>query len=176
MKAEDLMDMATLSGSAIATAITAYFWLVRSRREAPDLRFYMVAPLDGNQSGGREGNRLDCHVLARSVVANYSMLPDTLIAIRVWLLLATGEWVEARLAGGERSPFPVNLAAMHSALVNLEMTFTGSGDLTGSSSVSRRDASLAHLSTPARIRVEMQGLSNTPHVVEVTAQRPTSAA
>jgi hypothetical protein len=173
MTTEQLINFASLMGSGFATILTAYFWLVRSQRERPDLRFFLAAPLDANLSRARSGadGRVDCGVFVKCVVANYSMLPDTLIKVRAKLLGRDGQWITCHVSTEEHTSLPINVPGMHSTLMQLILQFEAPGELSGSTTASRRETALDQLASPPRIQVELWGLSDKAHTHEAEASR-----
>jgi hypothetical protein len=78
-----MMPIASMIGSALTAAWTGYFWLVRVKRERPDLRAYLAdhemflahSTVDQRHVGLKMG----------LIVANYSSLPNALLGVRLWV-------------------------------------------------------------------------------------------
>ena len=84
------MTWMSLAGSVFSTACTAYFWLVRSRRERPNLASHLLEH-EFFLGQGRVETRTIGFQLA-VVLANNSILPNAVIGARVWLRTADGNW------------------------------------------------------------------------------------
>jgi len=118
----DTGALVSLVLSVIANISTFYFWLVKARKERPDLKAAAVAPFDAVLEGGRRAFLLrkfeqgtwknDCgdlegayyyYLLIKGVAANHSALPNTVTGFRAWLKTrearAVGQWGFDQRAG-----------------------------------------------------------------------------
>jgi hypothetical protein len=169
----DAMTMLSLSGSVFSTAWTAYFWLVRVRRERPALKPYLVGReiFYGVQ---RPPNR-QLGIKLSLVVANYSLLPNALLGARVWLRRGDGGWQPVQNpAFDARTPLPFNLSPAQTALlgVNGTLWFPIDDQL--------EDGGLPaylrhHLGESREIKVELLGLNGKPHTSVLTEPAAGSA-
>src|SRR4051812_42616187 len=72
-----MMPIASMVGSALTAAWTAYFWLVRVKRERPDLRVYLA---DQEMFLAHStGDQRHVGIKLGLIVANYSALPNALL-------------------------------------------------------------------------------------------------
>jgi len=113
-----LMSSVSLAGSVATAAATAYFWVVRARRERPNLRIYSADRATEINLGVYRGETRGLLFRTSVIVANYSSLPNAVIAAEVALKLSDGDWEDAaapRVAG-----LPVNVPSMTTVRLDLE--------------------------------------------------------
>jgi hypothetical protein len=169
----DMMTMLSLSGSAFSTAWTAYFWLVRVRRERPALKPYLV----GREMFYGVQRPPDRHIGIKLslVVANYSLLPNALLGVRVWLRRRDNGWQPVHHPVFDaRTPLPFNLPPAQTALlcVNGTLSFPIDEALEegGLPAYMRH-----HIGETREIKVELRGLGYKAHTV-VLVDPPAGAA
>src|SRR6516225_3303042 len=77
MEKTTMMPVLSMIGSALTALWTAYFWLVRVKRERPDLRPYIA---DQEMFlGNTVGETRQVGLKLGLIVANYSSLPNALL-------------------------------------------------------------------------------------------------
>src|SRR5947209_20538109 len=105
------MPILSMVGTALSFAWTAYFWLVRVKRERPDLRPYLA-----DQEfflGSTAGDTRQVGVKLGLVIANYSSLPNALPGVRLWLRQTARKRLEIEnVSFDAKTPMPFNVPAM----------------------------------------------------------------
>jgi hypothetical protein len=167
---ESYLTVASFAGSIFSTLATAYFWLVRMRRERPFLRPHLI---------DKEFFLGLCRDQVRQVglkvgliVANYSVLPNAILAARLWIRLRDG-WQEiGRLAFDKETPQPFNVPPLQTVLLRL----SGTLPLPYQDSLEEGHKTLAnylscYLAQPLELKVELQRLNeqSDTHVLTVPA-------
>ncbi len=165
----DAMSAFSMAGSAFSTVATGYFWLVRSRRERPNLRPH-VADRDFYLGSGTAESR-QIGLKLGLIVANYSLLPNALLGVGVAVHQADCSWQPMqRVTFDAATPLPFNIPSMQTVLlrVNGYLSFPTVAELeTGSKTLA---AYLGHyLAEPKRFQVELRSLNNIRQVHVVTA-------
>jgi hypothetical protein len=163
------MPITSLIGSALTFAWTCYFWLVRVKRERPDLRPYFA---DHEMFlGTSTGETRQVGVKLGLVVANYSSLPNAVLGVRLWLRRRDGEWLAVEnLSYAPDTPMPFNVPAMQTVVVRLvgRVAFPYADDLEGTPQT-LADYLEKHLAGPREFGVEVRGLGNFLATAELTA-------
>jgi hypothetical protein len=153
-----MMPIASMVGSALTAAWTGYFWLVRIKRERPDLRPYLA---DQEQFLAHStGEHRHVGIKLGLIVANYSSLPNALLGVRLWLRGRDGGWLEVdNVTFDAKTPLPFNVPAMQTVLVRVagRVAFPTDDDFEGTPTVlaSYLDR---HLAARREIGVELRGL------------------
>jgi hypothetical protein len=113
-----MMPLASMIGSALTALWTAYFWLVRVKRERPDLRPYLA---DQEMFLAHStGDHRHVGVKLGLIVANYSALPNALLGVRLWLRQRDRGWLEVEnVTFDAKTPLPFNVPAMQTVLVRV---------------------------------------------------------
>lgn len=162
----DMMSMTSLAGSVFSTACTAYFWLVKVRREQPLLRSQLADREIFLGNGGTEVRQIGLKV--GLIVANYSLLPNALLGARLWIKQRDGHWQETQnLSFDKQTPLPFNLPTLQTVLLRLNGTvsFPTSAALeeAGTSNKILTAYTEHYLAEPRELRVELQGLNDRKH-------------
>lgn len=110
MSVGEIISIALSVGTAL---VTVYFWLVRANRERPNLKTHLVAPFDTFFDSSARAYRLrnfekwpfkgtpwdqpdhNCffyYIMARAVVANLSLEPNTVTGVRAFIKARDGSW------------------------------------------------------------------------------------
>jgi hypothetical protein len=119
---ESYLSLAGFAGSVFSTLATAYFWLVRVRRERPCLTPHLV-DREFFLGLGRNGVR-QLGVKVGVLVANYSVLPNAILGARLWLRVRDG-WLEVEhLALDKQTPQPFNVPPLQTVLLRLNGTLS----------------------------------------------------
>ena len=109
-------------GSAVSMLTTAYFWFVRMRQERPCLKPYL-ADKEFFLGDGRNDKR-QIGVKVGVIVANYSVLPNAILAARAWVRVKDG-WQEVeKLTFDKQTPQPFNVPPLQTVLLRLAGTLT----------------------------------------------------
>jgi hypothetical protein len=164
----DALSAFSMAGSAFSTVATGYFWLVRTRREKPNLRPH-VADRDFYLGSGTAETR-QIGLKLGLIVANYSLLPNALLGVSVAVQTADYSWQPMqRLTFDAATPLPFNVPSMQTVLLRLNgyLTFPSKPELeAGSKTLS---AYVEHyLAEPKRFQVEVRSLNNVRQVEVVT--------
>jgi hypothetical protein len=153
-----MMPLASMIGSALTALWTAYFWLVRVKRERPDLR----AHLADHETFLAHSTGENRHVGVKFglIVANYSALPNALLGVRLWLRQKDRGWLEVEnVSFDAQTPLPFNVPAMQTVLVRVagRVGFPTEDDFEGTPAVvaSYLDR---YLAGRREIGVELRGL------------------
>jgi hypothetical protein len=152
------MTWMSLAGSVFSTACTAYFWLVRARRERPNLTSHLLEHEFFLGQGRAEARTIGFKLAV--VLANNSILPNAVIGARVWLRLADGNWESIDgLTTDQRTPLPLNLPPQQTGILRLagRVTFPTNAELEGERNIA--EAYTARLlKQPLEIEFETLGL------------------
>jgi hypothetical protein len=152
----EIMSMASMAGSAFSTVATAYFWLVRARREKPQLRSYLV---NRELFYGLQ-RPPDRHIGLKLgiVVANYSLLPNALLGVDLWFKGRNVAWLAVHnTTFDKQTPLPFNVPSMNTVLLCVNGTLPLPIDN------QLEDGGLPaylghHLAEPREIKVQLRGL------------------
>jgi hypothetical protein len=172
------MDMQTtltsvsLAGATFSTATTIYYWFVKVRGERPKLSCELT---DRELFLGamREHER-QVGLKLGLVVANGSVLPNSVLGVRLWVKRREGDWQEAeKVAIDKATARPINVPAMQTAYVQVNGTLTfpltdelEQGSKTLGAYVER------FLTNPREIKVELKGLNGRTFTSVVTYETP----
>lgn len=115
-----LMSTVSLVGSAASAAATAYFWAVRVRRERPSLKIYCADRSTEINLGVYRGETRGLEFRTGVIVANYSSLPNAVIAAEIGLKRRDGSWEEVPSA--RTNGLPLNVPSM--TTVRLEIAWS----------------------------------------------------
>jgi hypothetical protein len=155
-----MMPIASMIGSALTAAWTAYFWLVRVKRERPNLRPYLA---DQEQFLAHStGEHRHVGIKLGLIVANYSSLPNALLGVRLWLRQRDRGWLEVEnVAFDAKTPLPFNVPAMQTVLVRVagRVAFPTIEEIEGTPTV-LNDYLDRNLAAKRQIGVELRGLGD----------------
>ena len=119
----DALTMHISFGVSVVTALfTFYFWLIKARRERPCLKIYQADPQLGGfaQSSCTDPVKLVFEV--KSVVANYSSLPNALLGVEAKVKMRDGSWQDAETRLDPKTPLPINIPAMQTMRLDVSLT------------------------------------------------------
>jgi hypothetical protein len=161
------MPVFSMIGSALTAAWTAYFWVVRVKRERPDLRPHLA---DHEVFlGNTVGEARQVGIKLGLVVANYSSLPNALLGVRLWIRKRDGGWLPIEsVTFDAKTPLPFNVPAMQTVLVRImgRVAFPTADDIEGTPTT-LADYLNRHAATPREIGVELRGLGDHIATAEV---------
>ncbi len=161
------MPIFSMIGSALTAAWTAYFWLVRVKRERPDLRSYIA---DQEMFlGNTIGETRQVGLKLGLIVANYSSLPNSLLGVRLWLRQQDGGWLPVEsLTFDVKTPLPFNVSAMQTVLVRIagRVAFPTADEIEGTPAT-LADYLDRHIAAPRVIGIELRGLGDYIATAEV---------
>jgi len=106
-------------GSAMATF---FFWLVKAKNEQPNLRIYNAAPQFAGYAASSCGETIKLVFDVKAVVANYSSMPNAVLAADGWVKLKEGQWHDAEVRLDAKTPLPLNLAPLQTVRLDLSLT------------------------------------------------------
>jgi len=110
-------------GISITTAlITFYFWVVKARREQPRLRIYQAEPQLGGHAQSSCADPVKLVFEVKSVVANYSTLPNAVLGVLAAVKMRDGSWQEAETRLDPKTPLPLNIPPMQTLRLDLALT------------------------------------------------------
>ncbi|MBL8793392.1 MAG: hypothetical protein JNM56_05790 [Planctomycetia bacterium] len=172
----ELMSAASFAGSAFSTIATGYFWMVRARRERPDLRAHLVEREIFLSSGRAETRHLG--VKLGIIVANYSLLPNALLGVKLYFKQRDHSWQELQnVRFDQATPLPFNIPTMQTVLLRVNGTLVfptnkqfeedNGGNILGGYVD-------YHLADPREIRCELRHLNGKP-CREVMSYSPKAA-
>jgi hypothetical protein len=154
------MPVLSMIGTVLSFAWTAYFWLIRVKRERPDLRPYIA-----DQEwflGSTVGPTRQIGVKLGVIVANYSSLPNALLSIRLWLRQREGRWLAVEgVSFDPKTPLPFNVPAMQTVLVRVtgRVAFPTTDAIEGDSTTLSKYLE-RYAAQPRQIGVELRGLGD----------------
>jgi len=119
---EDYLSYAGAAGSAVSMATTLYFWLVRMRKEKACLKPYL-ADTEFFLGNSRDGVR-QIGLKLGIIVANYSVLPNSILGVRMWVRLQEGWQLVGILTFDKQTPQPFNIPSLQTVLLRLNGTLT----------------------------------------------------
>jgi hypothetical protein len=155
----DTMSMFSMAGSAFSTLATGYFWLVRNRREKPNLRAYLADREFYLGRGGADNRQIGCKL--GLIVANYSILPNSLLGVTLAVKRKDGGWQTVQgMTFDAQTPLPFNIPPMQTVLlrVNGYLSFPNMAESGTSTGILARY--VEQLAEPLQYRVELRGLNN----------------
>jgi hypothetical protein len=115
-----MMSTISMIGSAASMAATAYIWITRFRRERPNLRIYPSDQTAEVTLGPYRGDLRSVQFRTVAVVANYSSLPNAVLAAELAMKRRDGDWNE--IACPCAAGLPLNVPPMMT--VRLELTWS----------------------------------------------------
>ena len=116
---DPIFGLVSFGMSICTTLATFYFWFVRANQERPQVKTYNVEPAFGGYAHSSCGDPIKLIFEAKTVVANYSALPNSLIGVRSWVKMREGNWQEAETTVDPKNPLPLNLPSRQTVRVNL---------------------------------------------------------
>ncbi|MCI0458057.1 MAG: hypothetical protein L0Z62_13920 [Gemmataceae bacterium] len=155
-----MVALASLMGAVFSTITTVYFWFVRARGERPDLRCELVERELFLGAGAADRRQVGLKVSL--VAANYSSLPNAVLAVKLWVKQREGTWLEAeKVSFDKTTPRPFNIPALQTALLNVNgtLTFPAVSELEQGGSKALVAYADRFLASPREIRVELKGLN-----------------
>jgi hypothetical protein len=107
--------------SAIATFV---FWVLKASRERPNLKTYLAEPQIGGWAQSSYGDSIKLAFEAKTVVANYSTMPNAVLGAQAAVLMRDGSWRTAETRIDAKTPMPFNLAPLTTVKLDLSFTVT----------------------------------------------------
>jgi hypothetical protein len=162
----ELMSLTSLAGSVFSTACTAYFWLVKVRREQPSLRAHLADRECYLGTGGKDTRQVGLKLGV--IVANYSALPNALLGARLWVRHRDGGWREVEnVSFDKQTPLPFNLPSMQTVLLRLNayLSFPVQPEVEDAGTANRILSGYCDrfMTEPREIRIELEGLNERKH-------------
>jgi hypothetical protein len=170
----DVMGVVSLTGSAIATLSTLYFWLVRVNREKPQLKVHLAGPLGADTlaaAAGAPPGTARSQFSLKAVVANYSALPNAVIGVKAWVKTREGTWAPAVTSIDEKTQPPFNLPPLHTVPVTLTATVAVPERPESAPRISRRETALLSVAEPVQFKLELTALNERRFTETLTAPR-----
>lgn len=119
---DGLTSMLSFGVSMTTALVTFYFWIVKARREQPRLKIYQADPQVGGHAQSSCTDPVKLVFEVKSVVANYSSLPNALLAVDAAVKLRDGGWLDAEAQLDPKTPLPLNVAPMQTVRLDLVIT------------------------------------------------------
>jgi hypothetical protein len=121
---EGLSGHVSIVVSFLSAMVTFYFWLVKAKKERPDLKIYKADAQLGGYAHSSCEDPVKLIFEVRSVVANYSTLPNALLGARGWVKLRDGSWREGEARLDPKTPLPLNIAPLQTVRLDLAVAIT----------------------------------------------------
>lgn len=112
------MSTVSLVASSLSAAGTAYLWIVKARRELPNLQIYPCSAGAEVNLGVYRGETRGLQFRTSVVVANYSLLPNAVIGVDVSMKRRDGSWED--ISAPRAAGLPLNVPSMTTQKVELE--------------------------------------------------------
>jgi hypothetical protein len=112
----------SFSVSMCSALFTFYFWIVKARMERPNLKVYSAEPNISGHAFSSCGDPIKLIFTPRTILANYSSLPNAVLGVRLWLKNCEGAWLPMTTTLDKDSPLPINVAPMETVRLNLTAT------------------------------------------------------
>lgn len=164
----DLDSIISLGCSIVAFCSTIYFWFIRNHRERAQLDVEVTNRLDGRVVLVHEdqypyhtlvevdGHDWGCYPLDL-VIANQSVLPNSIVRLRVQVMLSSGVWVQTHCRVDGEATLPVNLDPLTTRRLSLALYLPVQG---GAANRAERISSANSLLHHSRcVRVQVVGMS-----------------
>jgi hypothetical protein len=117
-----MMSTVSLVGSVATAAATAYFWIVRARRERPCLRIYVADRATEIILGVYRGESRGLQFRTNVIVANTSSMPNAIIGVEIALKHRDGSWDD--VPAPRVAAIPLNVPSMTTVRLEIEWTVT----------------------------------------------------
>ena len=171
------ITLLSLAGSAFSPLCTVYFWLVRARREQPNLSAHLLEQEFFLGLGKSDVRGIGCSL---SIVwANNSILPDAVLGARIWVMTKDGAWqlLDGLTCDGDKTALPLNLPPQQTGLLKLTgcLSFIRDERLESEQPIARSYVR-AHLAHPRQFRIETLGLNDRISADVMTIDPDESAA
>src|SRR5262245_52745907 len=109
-------------GVSICTAVMTFLvWVLKASRERARLKIYAAEAQIGGWAQSSCGDPIKLSFEVKSVVANYSTLPNAVLAAQAAVLLRDGSWHAGETRIDAKTPMPFNLAPLQT--VKLDLSF-----------------------------------------------------
>jgi hypothetical protein len=150
-------------GVSICTALaTFYFWIVKYRQEKPWLKIYQAEPQLAGHAQSASSDPIKLVFDLKTVVANYSSLPNAVLGAQSWIRMQDGSWREAETRFDPRTQLPLNLASLHTVRLDLSATIGVSAVPEGDACKNTNEAFVLYrdryVSQPLEVKVALQTL------------------
>src|SRR5262249_25410724 len=120
-------EILSLVASGLATVLTFYFWLVKSRKERPCLRAHLARPFRSRSVRDwvgyhNEPSGSTCFEM-KTIIANHSTYPNAIVGLRGWLKGIDGRWHEISIRLGRKNQaegdeLPINIPALQAIFLD----------------------------------------------------------
>jgi hypothetical protein len=121
---ETLSSYFSLGVSICTAAATFFFWIVKARREWANLKIYPADPQFGGYAQSSCTDPIKLTFEVKTVVANYSSLPNAVLGVQAHVQMSDGSWREAEARLDDRTPLPLNIASLQTVKLNLTVAVT----------------------------------------------------
>lgn len=112
------MSTVSLIASGMSVAGTAYFWVVKARREQPNLQIYPCAGSVEVNLGVYRGETRGLQFRTSVVVANYSSLPNAVIGVDLSMKRRDGSWED--VPSSRAANLPLNIPSLTTQRIELD--------------------------------------------------------
>ncbi|MEK7486522.1 MAG: hypothetical protein AABZ60_19535 [Planctomycetota bacterium] len=166
----ELLDILTLSGSAVAAFLSVIVYFKTANRERPRLFSRITSKtIKANQDLWASEGKFRNYFYAEMIIANQSLLPNALLGAKSFFYI-DNHWKEGETLCHESFSFPCNLPSMSTSPVRINALIW----VQGAPGADNQARSLSHesLPDPLYIRFELEPLSGKPVVMDCEYKRP----
>ena len=159
-----LMGSVSFGFSTLTALATFYFWIVKARQERPWLRVCKAEPQITGYARGSCDDPIRLTFEVKTIVANYSSMPNALLGVRAWVRMREGGWQEAETSIDAKTPLPLNLPSLQTARLNLTATVAVPAVPEGTACRNTHETFALYrdrfLAQPVEVRVELSALND----------------
>ncbi len=121
---EALSSYVSLGVSICTAGATFFFWIVKAKQERPNLKIYAADPQFAGHAQSSSSDPIRLTFEVKTVVANYSTLPNAVLGVQALVKMRDGSWHEAETRIDPRTPLPLNIASLQTVKLELSLTVT----------------------------------------------------
>src|SRR5262245_13120300 len=111
-------SLAVSIGTAITTVL---FWVLKANRERPRLKTYSADTDIRGWAQSSCGDPIKLSFDVKTVVANYSTLPNAILGAHAAVLMKDGSWHPADAKIDAKTPLPLNFAPLQTVKLDLSL-------------------------------------------------------
>ncbi len=112
-------------GVSLCTAVaTFFFWIVKAKQEWPNLKIYSAEPQIGGYAQSSCTDPIKLTFEVRTIVANYSTLPNAVLGVHAKVKMSDGSWRDAEARIDDKTPLPLNIGSLQTVKLNVSLSIT----------------------------------------------------